>query len=277
MSQKLTSNNNSSNLYGYLDEARFTISALAGATIKTLVSLKSDSCIGLVMDKKASVLWARLVNSKPLNTAEREIIDQAIANLRTGVSTLGQSYEEMAIAKGTQVSYTEQATYLTPASDLTVTVPNLPVPLPPKVLPRQAQEWIDPWVVANFDIQVGKVVEIRLQADLSAIWDSQYSRINLSGFHALHQIVEKIVATSPQWEDLRSQGKSCSGLAFFDLWTAACATCEFELYLILHDTVITKCLSQVRLRPVSKTENKVKVVKALNLDQTKSLPFPLST
>jgi len=228
------------------------------------------------MEKKADKIWERLTNRRPFNEREYEVIDEAITNLRSGISTLGQSYEEMSVAKGTEVIYTEGSTTLKPSSEAPVVIPNFPVPPPPKVEPRICQQWVDPWVIGNFDIQKGEVTEIRLLADLEAIWNCQYTRINLSGLRALKKKVEIIVSTSPQWEDLRSQGKSCSGLAFADLWTSACASCDFEMYLALHDTIICSCLEQVEIVKLNETSVKLKVLDALNPDGTKEPPFELS-
>lgn len=245
-------------LYDYLEVARFTEQRLAGATIATLISLRNDSCVGCVISEKAKALWKSLVNEEPLNTAEREVIDRAIASLRSGVSTLGQSYEEMAYAKGTKVVYTEASIVLAPKNEKPVVIPNHPVPPVPKVETRINQEWIDSWAM-NFDISGGEVVLNRQIKDMESLWQGQYSRINLSGLDALRGIVRKILQTSPQWEELRREKRSCQGLAYMDMWTSACATCPFQLYLVLHDVIIKRCLSYMRVRPNPKNprENQI--------------------
>jgi len=243
---------NYSNIFSYLETARFDEQRLAGATIATLTSLKNDSCIGLVIAEKADALWNSLVGRKSLNTAEREVIDRAIASLRSGVATQGQSYEEMSYSKGTKVEYRMESITLEPKNEKKVVIPNHPVPPVPKVETRIHQEWVDPWAM-NFDIQAGKVVLNRQLRDLTSVWEGQYSRINLSGLDGLRLQVERILKTSPQWEAIVKDKKSCQGLAFMDMWTTACATCPFILYLSLHDVIVKRCLLYMKTRGTVET------------------------
>lgn len=258
-------NANIREIYGYMDEPRFEATRLAGFTVAVLRSLRDDSVKGLKIDPKADELWNQLVAREPLNSAEREIIDQVIRSLQEGVSQTGLSYEEMGASKGMRTTYAPESITLLPVSGKPVVVPNFPVPPVPMVIPRPYQEWVDPWVVANFDIVSGDVEEIRQRKDLDACWTGKYSRVNISGLDSLKKVVTMIVATSSQWPTLKKDKKSCQGLQFFDLWTTACATCPFDYYLALHDVIIIKCLTQNVLIPTPETAKKPAKLQKLQL------------
>jgi len=247
--------NNFDDLYEYLDAPRFDETRLAGQTVATLTSLINDSAVGLKIDSKAEKLWVALTGKEPLNSAEREVITNVIRSLQEGTTAMGLSYEEMGFSKGTKVVYAEECIKLCPRNGTEVTIPNFPVPPPPKVITRPCQEWVDPWVIANFDISSGMVSDVRQRRDLDLVWTGQYSRFTVAGLDGMKGIVAKIVATSPQWDAIRKDKKSCQGWPFFDLWTAACATCPFDFYLALHDVVITKILKLVVFSPTQATKN----------------------
>jgi hypothetical protein len=239
--------NRTSEIFGYLQPARFDALALAGATVATLVSLRDDSVPGVMIAEAAEKMWVQLTNKAPLRTSERAIIDKVILDLKTGTATQGQSYEEMAYAKGTQVAYTQKSITLTPKSAEAVVIPNHPVPPPSRVRPREAQEWIDAWA-QNYDIVKGQVVLNKQFQEMQKVWEGPYSRIDLTGIEPVRVLVERILRTSPSWAEVQKDKKSVVGLAFFDMWTTACATCDYLLYLALHDVVIRTCFKHVHLK-----------------------------
>lgn len=276
---------NLNEIYSFMDQARFDETRIANSTVAILTSLKNDSVVGVKINPKAEELWIQLTQKEPLNSAEREVIDRAIRALQEGTASTGQSYQAMAYGKKTAVEFTPSATFLTPQSGSVVTIPNHPVPPPARVTPRRYQEWIDPWVVGNFDISKGDLVVTVPYRDKDTVWTGKYSRINISGLDAVKGVALLIVKTSPQWPAIRKDKTSCKGLAFMDLWTTACATCPLHMYLALHNAVVTKCLTQCNFvvtketkdLPAARQKTELRVMKAPLVNGLVEEAYPLGT
>lgn len=256
--------------FDYLDTPRFNETRLVGYTVAELTSLINDSGPGLRINAKAEKLWETLVNKEPLNTAEREVINGVIQSLREGTSAMGLSYEEMGSSKGTKIEYSADAITLTPKSGAPVVVPNFPVPPPPRIETRPSQEWLDPWVIANFDISGGVVSEIRQRRDLDSAWTGLYSTLTITGLDGMKPLVTRILASSPQWPAIQKEKRSCQGWPFFDMWVIACATCPFSYYLALHDVIITKVLKHAIFVPTKETKDLPAPQQKLELRSTKA-------
>jgi len=239
------------NLYTALNPARFTSNALSGFSLKEINALLNTNSLAAKTPDLKKQMENLIGFNSDFYASERTLLTDARDALKTGVTATGKSYEEMAIPKGTSVTYYQTHIELAPKGGTAIRVPNFPVPLPPKIDPVEGQEFADPWVIANFDIVKGNVKAIRSLLDLEDIWGGEYSSIRCSGLTAVASQVVNICKTSKRWESIQTEEETLSGNAFADFWTSTVTEVEYEYRLVLHSAILL-CLKQVSFRKDTK-------------------------